>query len=582
MTIAARAGRSPLIVVSVGLLLVCFVLITLTSSLEKSPTSDESFHLMAGYSYLRWGDFRINPEHPPLAKALAALPLLFLKVDDGSLTRKERDLVQTDRIYGWRLANQWLFLKNPAETFFFYAKLPMIALSAVLGIFVFLWARDIYGYTAAFAALTLYLFDPNIIAHSPIVHTDVPFALMFFASTYFYWRTLRKTTWFNWFMTILLFSLSVITKFTSVAILPIWAVLGGLRIVSPMPLQLRMFSKPQTTSGRWAKTGSLTLLFVSAIALGYVALWSAYGFRYRAAPTQIGEFAGDRPNESPLLTKLIQSNRNNQLFPEAWVSGIAHASSFSERASYLVGEISDQGFGYYFPIAFAVKTPLPILILLLITLRMALINNKHRYDERFLLIPLILFFALAVYSRMNIGLRHILAIYPFLFVWLGGTVTALWDSRRYWKQCVVVLLGLWFIWSCARAYPDYLAFFNETIAPRSRHETLVDSNLDWGQDLKGLKKWMNEQGVASIQLAYFGTAEPQYYGIQYMSKPGTFSAILAQPTNSENLAVSPYIAVSATHLSGVYLRPRNPYAHFLNEEPIANIGGSILIFRDNR
>jgi hypothetical protein len=108
----------------------------------------------------------------------------------------------------------------------------------------------------------------------------------------------------------------------------------------------------------------------------------------------------------------------------------------------LLGEISEEGFWYYFPITSAVKTPLPILILLLATLRMALSDRKLRDDERFLLIPLILFFAMGVYSRMNIGLRHILAIYRFLYVWLGGAAPTIWDSRTYWKRSVVVRLGL--------------------------------------------------------------------------------------------------------------------------------------------
>ncbi len=173
-------------IAGVSLSLAIFCGLSLGAALQKSPTADESFHLVAGYSYLRWGDFRINPEHPPLVKLLAALPLLALHTNDSALTRESRDQVEVNGKYGWLLANQWLFATNEADKLFLYAKIPMVALGATLGVLVFCWARELYGFAAGFAALTLYVFDPNILAYSALIHTDIPFALMFSAAAIFF------------------------------------------------------------------------------------------------------------------------------------------------------------------------------------------------------------------------------------------------------------------------------------------------------------------------------------------------------------------------------------------------------------
>jgi hypothetical protein len=566
------------VIAGISVLLALFFTLALGASLQKSPTSDETFQLFAGYSYLKWGDYRINPEHPPFTKLLAALPLLALKLNNSFLTREQRDTVQESGLNGWRLANQWLFLSNDAEKLLFYAKLPMLSLGVILGLLVFCWARELYGLNAAFAALVLYLLDPNILAHSPIIHTDIPFALAFFGGTYFFWRTLKEITWLNWLMTGVFLSMSAVTKFSFLTIPPIWGFLGIVRVFSSEPFRLRIASITNLAGYR-SKARWLTIILFSSLVLAYLTVWAAYGFHYEAVDEQRGALGVSTLVElSTWLKPLIRLGAAYQLLPEAWLSGIVYALSTTNRTAYLLGEISD-GFWLYFPIAFAVKTPLPTLILLVAALVMYLSRNRRRFDDMFLLIPILLFFLLAVYSRMNIGLRHILVIYAFLFVWLGGNVATLWATRSTAKRCAVVVLGIWLTGSTLKWYPDYLAYFNETVNPRAAHEILVDSNLDWGQDLKGLKQWMKQNGARRIQLAYFGTADPAYYGIDAIYKPGTWSIVLSKPRNYDDAQLSPYVAISATHLVGVFLGSRNPYAHFLLMEPVATIGHSILIYR---
>lgn len=561
----------------VGLLLGIFCALSLGAALQKSPTADESFHLVAGYSYIRWGDFRINPEHPPLVKVLAALPLLTLGTDDSALSRERRDQVQVNGKYGWLLANQWLFSTNDAETLFFYARLPMVAFAVALGLLVFCWARELYGLAAAIAALTLYVLDPNILAHSSIIHTDIPFALAFFGGSYFFWRLLRAMTWFNWLGTVAFFSLSAVTKFSFVTILPIWGLLALSVIFSSQPLRL---PSGLLIADCARKAGWVAAIFLSLTATAFLAVWGAYGFRYEFFGGERGPLVISSAVEPSAWFKFfIATNAERHFLPEAWLAGLVYSLSTFNRTAYLLGQLSGDGFWLYFPIAFAVKTPLPTLALLLCSLIASLWRPRKCADERFLFVPLLLFFGLAMCSGMNIGLRHILVIYPFLFVWLGGSAVRLWTSRSAALSTGTIVMAVWLAGSTLAAFPNYLAYFNEAVDSRRAHEILVDSNLDWGQDLKGLKKWMDANGVKRIRLAYFGTADPAYYGINAVYMPGTWTTVMSKTNNGDNAPADPYIAISATHLVGVYFASNNPYAKFLRETPVATIGGSIFVYR---
>ncbi|HEX9445738.1 MAG TPA: glycosyltransferase family 39 protein, partial [Candidatus Binatia bacterium] len=205
-----------------------FSLISVLAFLQKSPTIDEPIHLFAGYSYLKWGDYRVNPEHPPFAKIWAALPLLAFDLKDPRPSRPHWDLIPEDK-YGYPtvdIANDLLFVDGDGETLFFYAKLQMVFLGILLGIFVYLWTRELFGPGAAFFSLLLYGLDPNILAHSQIVHTDVPFTAFFFIATYFFWRALDRPGRLDVVLACVFFALAAITKYSSIAILPVWAMLG--------------------------------------------------------------------------------------------------------------------------------------------------------------------------------------------------------------------------------------------------------------------------------------------------------------------------------------------------------------------
>jgi 4-amino-4-deoxy-L-arabinose transferase-like glycosyltransferase len=559
-------------------LMAIFVSLSLCSALQKSPTFDETVHLFAGYSYLKWGDYRVNPEHPPLVKMLAAAPLLALDLNDSHITPRERSIVQRDKNYGWTLAHRFVFSDNDAETLFFYARLGMLLLAVALAGCIVLWARELYGTEAAIAGLLLFCFDPNIIAHSTIIQTDIPFALFFFSSTYFYWRSLKRLSWLNLLMTALLFALATITKFSFVAILPVWLLLGLIAVISSAPLHSPV-TTPAEISGRWKKAALVSTILIVSLMMAYVATWTAYRFRFDAELFQMGQlpvinFSGD----DYWLSPLVRLCREHLVLPEAWLFGISDAYQRIERPAYLLGEISKTGFWMFFPVAFLMKTPVATILLVVIATGGLAFHWSRQREALFLLIPPVIFFLLAVTSRLNVGLRHILPVYPFLFVWMSGTIAALWKSRHLPLRIALMFLGVWFVGSALWTYPNYLAYFNEIAGgPANGYKILVDSSLDWGQDLKELKKWMDRNGVGQIQFAYFGTADPAYYKINALHLPE--SVYVSNPPLTGVAKTPPYVAISATILVGLYLDDPNRYARFRERKPVAVIGNSIFVYK---
>jgi hypothetical protein len=557
-----------------------FTVVSLAASWQTSPTFDEPLHLYAGYSYLTWSDFRVNPEHPALVKALAALPFIGAQLKSADITRAQRDRVERDKDYSWQLAGQFIFANRENQRLFFYPKVIMIGLAAILGIVVFLWARDIYGWPAGVAALAIYCLDPNTVAHSSLIHTDLPFTLFFAAGTYLLWHMFTRPTVAGLLATSLCFALSSVTKFSFLAILPIWGVLGLVHGCSSQPRQaarccFRWLPQP---SRRWVWVAIVT---VSAALAAYIMIWTVYGFRFDAVAQEHMGTAGHslmRPEKDFGGLRIVNSRYS--IVPDAWLYGLVDALESFHRGSYLLGQISDHGSWFYFPVAVAVKTPLPTLVLLVVGLLSFLFSRRLRRAELFLVIPVIIFFSAAVAGRLNIGVRHILPIYPFLFVWLGGVAFSIWRTRGQLGRWGVMLLGSWLVFSSLSVHPNYIAFFNELArGPANGHRFLVDSNLDWGQDLKGLKAWMDENKVSRIRLAYFGTMDPAFYGIDAVPAPGSLSFLWR--AGQENTPVSPYIAISATHLAGLYLAEPGTYASFRNKTPVASIGHSIMVFRDD-
>ncbi len=565
-----------------------FSLVSIGAILHQSPTVDEPVHLLSGYASLKWSDYRANPEHPPLAKLWAALPLLAMDIKDPRPAAIAWEIIPhtpPHTTHTGSVAAKLFFVDNDGETLFFWAKLQFLLLALLLGGFIYRWSKELFGFEAALASLFLYGLDPNILAHSQIVHTDIAFTGLFFIGSYFFWRALEKLTWSSLALTACFFGLAAATKYAYLAMLAVWGALALVRTLSARPLECAL-GKPRFVVGRRQKAVLLCGIFFCSLIAAYCMIWAAYGFRFSALPADGTSLPmADELSTLPRLSGLVSLLTQFHLFPEAWIYGQLFVLNNLQREAYLLGAYSDHGFWLYFPVAFAVKTPLPTLILFLVTLILWGTKKLDRAKVNFPLVALASYFLLAILSRLSIGVRHILPIYPFLFVLVGGTVGQLWRARTAVIRGSILFLGLWSAWSTINIYPHFLAYFNELAGgARNGHKILLDSNLDWGQDLKGLKAWMTENQVKKIQFVYFGfhnEAEPRYFGIDAQFLPGSWVSTAAMANKYAD--PSDYLAISANHLFGRhYIRGERRVDFlkpFLSLSPVVIIGHSIYVYR---
>ena len=586
---SAYLARSRLLSIgSMVLFIAMFSLISFGVIRQQSPTVDEPVHLLSGYAALKWSDYRANPEHPPLAKLWAALPLLALDIKDPRPAAIAWEIIPRTpphTTHTGSVAAKLFFVDNDAEAIFFWAKLQMVLLALLLGGFIYRWSNELFGVEAAIASLFVYGLDPNIIAHSQIVHTDIAFTALFFIGSYFFCRALEKLTWSRVALTACFFGLAATTKYAYPAMIAVWGALALVRTFSPRPLKCSL-GTPCSIVGRGQKALLLCGILVCSLIAAYGSIWATYGFRFGALPGNGAPLPiADELSTLPQLGGLVSLLTQFRLLPEAWIYGQLFVLNNLQREAYLLGAYSDHGFWLYFPIAFAVKTPLPTLIVFGVTLVLWAIKKFDHAKINYLLVVIAVYFSLAILSRLSIGVRHLLPIYPFLFVLVGCTVAQLWRSRTLVHRGALLLLGLWSVWSAINIYPHFLAYFNELAGgARNGHKVLLDSNLDWGQDLKGLKTWMNENQVRKVQFVYFGfhdEAEPHYFGIDAQFLPGSWVNATAMANHYAD--PSDYLAISANHLFGRHYtrgeRRVDFLKPFLSLRPVAIIGHSIYVYR---
>jgi hypothetical protein len=519
----------------------------------SSATFDEGTHLPAGYTHLALGDHRLNPEQPPLAKLLAAAPLLAVR---PVMKADARSWVEARQ---WEFGRSFLYRWNDADRLLFLGRLPIVALASCLVVAVFLEARRRFGDAAAAASLGLASLSPEVLAHGALVTTDVAFALFFFLSVAAFSRVVEEATPRRVVVAGLATGAAFATKFSAPILIPVLLLLG---LLGPRRRRL-----PLVLAG----VGALTLL----------AVWASYGFRPALSPDPAVRAAQraelETPVESPLLRVAVAAG-NAGLLPEDYARGLVFVMRHSEaRRTFLLGELSDHGFPHYFLVTLLVKTPVPLL--LLSALALARIGRLGRREVAFLWLPVLVYAAFTL-RGLQIGHRHLLPLYPFLFVAAGEAAVRLWSWRRPAGLVLVAALGLWYAGGTLRNHPHHLAYFNEIAGgPANGWRVLVDSNLDWGQDLKRLATWMRENGVTRVKLSYFGSADPSYYGINAEALPG-YTAPHATHVTRE-IRPGDIVAVSATNLQGVYLESedRALMARLRALEPIGRAGWSIRVYR---
>lgn len=534
-----------------------FFALTLAGLKQKSPTFDEQGFITRGLGYVRGQNQYMRVGHPLGLNALNAAFLAFddqvaLPLDDPSweLTSFHRP----SELFMWEIGND-------VTRILFWARLPTVFLGMLLTAVAGRWAKELTkSHGAGLLAMLLLALDPNILAHSQLATTDLGLAAGALLAGYLLWRFWRQPSWAAAVWAGVGLGLLQNTKFTAGLFVPLFSLVILIGFVRLWRENGRFPTKP-------------LLQFIIAYPLsGFLTLWAAYGFQVGTLPANLPTL----PQLSGLTVPL--SHHLEQLLD---IGGRLQKST----PSFLLGQYSDSGWWFYFPIAFLLKTPLPTLFLLAWT-AVALFLRRLRQDSltlAALLIPPLGYFAIALTTDVNLGYRHILPVLPYLSVLTAVTLIPVIQTGKSHRWASGVIAGLigWLAVTTLWLTPDYLAFFNRLAGgPDGGWRYLVDSNLDWGQDLGGLKTWMDENGVPEVWLSYFGEARPEYYGIAYTgldSFPPRLMDTTARPYYPHDPAPGIY-AISATNLQGVHFADHDQFAWFRNRKPLAKIGYSIFLY----
>jgi len=558
-------------IAAASLLLILCVELALTARRE-SQTWDEGCHIFAGYNYWKSANFGDNPEHPPLVKLLVALPLLPMTLKapphPGVFSKEEDFLTSVQFVYS-----------NDADAILCRARMAAALLTLFLGLLVFLAAREMFGDVPAVIALTLLAFEPNLLAHGALATTDVGMACFLLAVVYAFYRYAKRPSIARLGATCVAAGLALATKHSAILIFPILLVLAVCEL-----------ARGQDDAQSGGVRGRRSLRFALALAtIGVVSvaiLWAFYGFHYEPkagmdANARFTEYVGRLKN--PIQKKMILTAGRWHLLPEPYLYGLADVGITAEFShTYLLGSVYPHGRWQYFPIAFSIKTTLGLMILLtLFPLALARSKVEHWRELIFLIVPAAIYFGVAMASSMNIGIRHILPVYPFLIILASWVAWRLMQRQPRWSY-VIVLLLVWNIVSSLRTFPVYLAYSNELWGgPSQTYRYLSDSNVDWGQQLKAAKKYLDARHVQNCWFAYFAevVVDPSYYGVN--CKPlTTIASVWLHPSIDVPASVDGTVLISAGVLSGYEFGPGplNPYGQFQKIRPSAVIEDGLFVF----
>ena len=565
-----------LIIFAVTAVLALHFALAVTSKRRESTTADEIAHLTAGVAYWQLNDYRLQPENGNLPQRWAALPTWLAGATFPKLT---------DNAY-WRTSDAWVlghqFFYETGEDHFprLMAGRAMIALfSVATGLLVFCWSRRFFGLAGAFVSLLFYAFCPTFLAHGALVTSDACMTFFMLASVGAWWRHLHDGRTGSSWLSVVVFALACVAKFSAVLLIPMFLLLALARIWAPAPV---VFCG-RTFATRPGKLGAITLTALGHGLAVIGLIWACFGFRYTGFnPALPGALQYIQTFESAIAGMGAQGAVVRVLaawhaLPEAFLYGYAFVIEMSQqRAAYLDGEYSVTGWVRFFPLAFLYKSTPALLVALplagLVAWPRRLKSNEllaraqmGLYAALPLIVLAIVYGAFSLTSHLNIGHRHLMPIYPVLFI-ATGALGAWAVARRGWAVVIVALLATSQAWSAARIYPHYLAYFN-TLAggPKNGWRHLADSSLDWGQDLPGLKSWLGAHPRAGepVYLAYAGSGEPDYY--QLPVKRLIVINGFHQPQSYVALEAGVY-CIGASALTHVYARVRGPWTLELERE----------------
>lgn len=586
-----------------GILLIMLTL-SISVSLGDAAIMDEVAHIPAGYSYIKYGDYRLNPEHPPLLKDLAGIPMQFL-----SLTFPANEQFWTTGANGqWEAGWRFLYLpQNNTEAMLFWSRFPIILLSLLLGFVIFKWAKELFGAKAGLLALVLYAFDPNILGHNHYVTTDLGIAAFSVFAFYFFIRYLKNPGWKTILLAGIFFGFAQLAKFSAVLVIPVF----GLALILYALARKEKLDFPFLGSSKIKKfwlqklyfyiTSFVVVLVIGGIVVGIVYELNTYKMPaekiHQLIDTQL--YGGTQKMVTPYLHKMAG---NPVLRPYAqYLTGffMVFGRVAGGNTTFFFGQVTNQSFREYFPLVFLIKEPLPTLALLLLSIatgfaiwlkknlpdfpKIVWTNIKDYLSGHIAEFSMLCFIGLYGYvsitGNLNIGFRHLFPIFPFMYILISKEVFAFEKriSKNYAKffRGFVLALVFWLVTETALAFPNYLAYFNEAVGgPKNGYKYVTDSNVDWGQDLKRLAKFVEENDIQKIRVDYFGGGDVIHY-------LGDKAVIWHSDSGQE----PGWYAISATFLqNSLYYKiteGKPDYEWLRERKPTAEIGGSILIYKVN-
>lgn len=549
---------------------------------------DEVAHIPAGYSYLTQKDFRLNPEHPPLAKNLSALPLLFLDLNFP----KGENWQKIGNIQQWDVGNEFIFdSNNNPDQIIFWARVPIIILLLITGWFVFFWTKKIGGNKPALFALTLFCFSPTFIAHGRLVTTDVAATLGFLLGIYFWIKFLQNQNIKNFILSGLTLGIALCLKFSTILLLPVFALTIFLYAFFYNDIGLKKI---------FICFVFLILIFLFAFCF---IIWPIYYFHTINYPAQrqFEDIVDVFIINSPVLENiLIQASHNSILRPFLhYAFGLAMALCRIDKGNtvYFLNTLSDRGgWWYYFPVLYLFKVPLAlhficltflglgIIYLKKVKIKFVLIKEwiKKNFSVASLILFFIIYWALSMASTLNIGIRHVLPTFPIIYMILGlGMFPLINNLQKNNKKIIsvfLILLFSWYVFSSLYVFPHYLSYYNELAGgTKNGYKIAVDSNYDWGQDLTRLADFVEKNKIEKIKILYFGAENFSYR----MGAGAEKLDILSGPQNG-------WFAISAGYLTAYTSKYFHGYENiekfgllkwlFEKHEPIARAGHSIFIY----
>ena len=471
-------------------------------------TYDETAHLTAGYSYWKFNDYRLQPENGNLPQRWAGLAVLS--------RQPKLDPAATPELWAhsqvWRLGNQFFFENdNPIFALLQRARSAMLVWSLALGALVFFWSRSLWGTPAALGSTALYAVSPTILANGPLVTSDTTAAFWLLLATWCWGRALTRPRTLTVAASIAATAVAFVAKFSCVLLIPIFALMALAHLGTR-----RQRGAGGSEIGREAlRIAGVGVLHGAGI---WMVIWIAFGLRFSPVgagmPDLVSYFV---PWEHLLadggpLAQLISFAREARLLPEAYMEGFAHVRyQGSARNAFLFGAFSDSGWWWFFPATFLLKSTTAELLVTwcLLAALIWVVANPATWTRLPwvpvlpLLAFLIVYGVFSIFSTLNIGHRHILPLYPVLFIAAGGLVRLGGAGRRWWLF-LLPLLSLLETWHVA---PHHLTFFNRLSGgPTRAWEKLVDSSLDWGQGLPALATWVarNQTPDEPLFVSYFG------------------------------------------------------------------------------